>query len=156
MSAAGQHKLNRALNQATYEATEAQDALAAQLSADGAGDFAQHFQCPISGKVGNKPTWSEIKVTFPHPYYMLVDPNKQNGDLRNPHILTGVELLTDQHITIDVQVKQWVINSRSIVTGAKVRVIAWSPIAPKKQTFNAVVHMTFIGYGGPSIDEGSD
>jgi hypothetical protein len=156
MSARGTHRLNRALDRATYDATEAQDALSAELAADGSGDFAQHFQCPVTGKVGNKPTWNEIKVTFPHPYYMRVDPNRQNGNLSNPHMLTGIELLTDEHVMLDVQVKEWKVDSRSIITGARVRVIAWSPIAPKKQTFNAVVHMTFIGYGGPSIDEGSD
>jgi hypothetical protein len=53
---------------------------------------------------------------------------------------------------IVVQLLRWNDSDDGWTEGATLRVTAWVPEAKKKHDFNAILHLTFSGYGVP--DEG--
>lgn len=153
MSHEDDFRLARGLARATIEATEADANHKAELAPLRGGQMLQHVQCPVQGRVGNRPVWQELAVTWPHPFLMAVSNGKSDTQLKVPQIATGVQLLTNEHIIIDVQIRDWAYDDSNFIVGATARVSAWSPLAGKKHDFSAIIHLSFFGYGSPKEED---
>lgn len=145
--------LGRALSAQMIQAADDHDARGADLAPMAAGDMCQTVQCPVQGLVGSKPRFADLTVTFPFPYYLDTSQLQQDGVQTDPHFATGVHLLTDQHVCIEVVAKAWLKNGSSAVTGAKLQVMSWIPWATKSVRFKAIVHITTFGYAAPTEDD---
>lgn len=154
MSEHDNHKLNRSLARATFEAVEARERHIAAIAPMAPGDMSQQVQVTISGKVGAHVIYQEIDVYWPNPFTMRTDSTSgTDSTLSNPHFNSGVEILTDGHVSIDPQVRDWIADDSDRVIGAKVRISVFAPNALKKRPYNANVHLTFFGYGAPQVDD---
>jgi hypothetical protein len=152
----GPHRLRRSMGAMTVDLLEGQRAHDQELLPLSAGDMAQQVQFNVSGRAGKHPTYSEVDVTWPYPFLMRLAQDQVESYLQNPHFAFGVELLTDGFLLLDAQVRSWTADDSNMVTGARVRVSAWSPEARKKHKFAAVLHLTFFGYAAPREDNEAD
>lgn len=135
-----------------------QDDAAAQRSEQdqiGASHVVQHVQIPISGYIGVSPLVTTVEVDFPYPFLMKVGP-RQSKALAEPHFNVGIVMKSEAHASIDVQVRDWIEDDSRFITGAKMKVRAWVPGAPRRVKFAATAHLSFFGYAGPreNDDEG--
>jgi hypothetical protein len=152
-----EHKLHRAMARATIEAVEERDKRLAELAPLAAGDMAQQVQVSIEGKCGDRPIITELPVTWPHPFIMRVASNsRRDSTLNAPHFNYGIELKSEGHVLIDCQVRDWTVDDDDTIIGAKIRVSAWAPQAPKKRAYSAIAHLTFTGYAVPADDSDDD
>lgn len=125
-----------------------------QLALISPGDFVQQVQVRANGSVGADPIMQEPTVKFPMPFMMRVDPTRTSGiPTEAPHFSYGVELLTAGFVVITAQVRSWVADESNFVTGAKVRIGAWSPGGARRTAFNALVHLSFMGFASPVEDD---
>jgi hypothetical protein len=151
------HRLRRAMGAMTVDLLEQSRDHDDELRELTAGDMAQQVQLNVSGRAGKHLTYSEMNVTWPNPFLMRVAQDQIDTYLQNPHFAFGVELLTAEPTFIDAQVRSWNADTHDWVTGALVRITAWSPEARKKHKFGAIVHLTFFGYAAPAeADEADD
>lgn len=154
MSGHDEHRLGRSLSRATIDAVEAREKHIAALAPLAPGDMSQQLLLEVQGKIGGKPVFQETSVYWPNPFTMRVSsPSTSDSTYTNPHFNSGVEILSPGHVMIDVQVADWISDDSDLVIGAKVRVTVWSPGAPKKKDYKAIVHLTFFGYAAPQLDD---
>jgi hypothetical protein len=142
--------LERSMAALTIGTVKAREARSAMLDPISASNMIQYRQVPISGHVGKTPIVSEIVVDWPYPF--TVAPAQTDADAERPHFAVGVELLSTQTVMIVVQLLHWNDSADGWTESATLRVTAWVPEAKKKHDFNAILHLTFSGYGVP--DEG--
>ena len=151
------HRLVRSLSRATIDAVEARERHIQALAPMAPGDMSQQLQLEVQGKVGSKLIYQQTNVYWPNPFTMQLDGRSQtDSTLSNPHFNSGIESLTDGHVMIDPQVTDWLRDDSGLVVGATVRVAVWSPQAPKKKDYHAIIHLTFFGYGVPAADDEED
>jgi hypothetical protein len=118
-----------------------------------AGDMQQVVMLMVQGRSWHKPVWSERNVYWEHPFLNNLDPSAGDSGLINPAFAAGVELLSDLHVILDPQVRTWLRDDDDWTIGARIRVVAWSPLALKKHRYSARIHLTFSGWAAPSEDE---
>lgn len=146
-------RLRRSLAALTIGVVDAQRVRQRELAPLAASDMVQQVQVPISGKVGRTPTSEIIDVQWPHPFLTRVSKMRTTMPFDNPTFTTGIELKSLATVMVEVQVVDWLDDDSSFLTGARVKMIAWSPDAPKMATFSGTVHLTFFGYAAPITDD---
>jgi hypothetical protein len=146
------HRLGRGLARATVEATEARRRRDAELLPLSAGDMAQQVQLKVNGKVGKEPIITTVDATFPLPFLNKVAPNQHNNT-PDPTFAAGIQIVTGGLVILQAQLQAWIEDESSFVTGAKMRLIAFSPNAPRLRRYSAIVHLTFFGYAAPAEDD---
>lgn len=149
--AGSEHRLADSLVGLTIDAAEARQSYDDHARGLAATDMLQHVQLPISGKCKGEPVITELTVNFPYPFLLLVAPGATESDLEAPHFVFGVQMVAaSRYVNIDVQVIDYPVTARGFMERARLRVVAFSPGAPKKINFSAVIHMTFTGYAAPT------
>lgn len=149
----GARRLADSLGQLAYGDAEAKERRDAALEPLAAGQFNQQIQLPVTGRVGRTPVSIEIPVTWPHPFLTRVAGSRGGNGLTRPHFTSGVEMVSDAHTIVSVQVRQWRENDSGFIVGALMRIVAWTPDANRIQNFRCIVHLNFSGYAGPSEDD---
>lgn len=151
------HQINQRLHSGlaalTADAIEAQAARAHEEYILEGGEMIQRIQAPIAGRVGAQAVWTEIDVHWPYPFLNRTMQSQIESAQANPHFNYGVEMQSAAHVAIDVQVREWYADDSDFVLGAKVRVAAWAPGAAKMVRYQAVAHLTFMGYAAASEDD---
>lgn len=132
---------------------EGQQTLDAEKYAIDAGEMIQRIQVPIAGRVGRKMMQAELTVQFPYSFIGRTSQSQIESSQDDPHFNVGIEMAANHHIILDVQVVDWQVDEYDFVTGARLRIIAWRPDAPKAIRWNAVAHCTFIGYAAAAEDD---
>lgn len=140
---------SRALLQLTVEAARAADERARSQQELSAGMFMQYLTVDINGHVSSTPLVAEVAVFWSMPFLMRVDKRK-TPRFSNPHFTVGVETANTEFVLVTCHVRDWIANDSDWVTGAKMRVTCLAPQAPRPFTFNAVAHLTFVGYAAPA------
>lgn len=114
-------------------------------------DMAQHVIAPFSGNVLRQPLWTTLRIAFPNPFIMAMDPGKTDSTVRHPHFTSGVECRAP--IIVHANLTGWASDDRDFFTGASLNVGVYAPNAPKRVSFEGQLHLTFFGYAAPEEDD---
>lgn len=146
-------RLRRSISALTIGVVQSQRVRERELGPISGGDMGQQVQFPVNGRVGRTPVMEELDVQWPHPFMTRVSTARSNMAFENPTLAIGIELQSEDAVLLQAQVKDWIEDDSSFLVGAKVRIIAWCPSAPKLTTFSGIVHLSFFGYAVPSDDD---
>lgn len=146
-------RLRRSINALTIGVVQAQRTRERELGPLSAGDIVQQVQVPVSGRVGRTPVQDDFEVQWEHPFLTRVAKGQSTMSFDNPTFATGIELKSADPVMLNVHLTDWVEDDSSFIVGAKVRLSAWSPNAPKLSRFSGIVHLTFFGYAAPTEED---
>lgn len=151
------HRLQHSLVEVAVDAVDTRLANEREAAELGAGDMIQQVQLPVEGYAGALIGTSFVDVTFLHPFFNDIAPGQMgDSNLKNPTFVPGVEITSDDPVLVHAQVRRWLRNDRSLITGAQLRVMAWSPDAAGQHQYKGVLHCSFIGFGAPNDDDEED
>lgn len=148
-----QQMLASGLDALTSGVVEGQQAVDAENYPLASGEMIQRIHVPVTGIAGRSVVYDEIKVEWPYPVINQLANGQHESDQDQPHVATGVELLTDEHVFLDAQVRSWDQDERGFYTGATVRLTVWTPDAIKAVRYSAVIHLSFMGYAAAAEDD---
>lgn len=146
-------RLASALGQMTSGVVEGQRGRDEELFALEPTEMAQQVHINVSGQAGRKRVTIEQVVDWPYPFMMVVSQSQNDSSLQTPHFNCGIVLKSDDYVMIDASVRDWIENDARLITGAKVKITVVAPEAPKMVPYDAVVHLTFMGFAAPSEDD---
>lgn len=141
------------LSALTSDVIEGQQAVDAENYPIASTEMVQRIQVPVTGVATRAVVSTVLDVTWPYPIVNLVAANQHESNQEFPHFASGVELLTEEHVLLDAQVREWVQDKSDFFTGAKVRLTAWAPDALKATKYRAVMHLSFMGYATAAEDD---
>jgi hypothetical protein len=116
-------------------------------------EMLQRIHLPVTGVATRQMVRDELDVTWPYPIINQLAAGQHESGQDVPHFASGVEILTDDPVFLDVQVRAWQQDDREFYTGATVRISAWAPEATRTTRFSAVLHLAFMGYAAASEDD---
>jgi hypothetical protein len=148
-----QQALARGLHALSTDAIEGRESVEADDFPLASTEMVQRLHVPVEGAVGRSVVYTTLDVDWPYPFLNLAAANQHESDQEQPHFVLGVEVLTEEPVMLDAQVRAWQQDERGFYTGATVRFSAWSPEAIKVIKYSAVMHLTFMGYGAASEDD---
>lgn len=117
------------------------------------GELIQRIHVPVTGVASRSLVFNEIDVTWPYPIINQLAAGQHESNQETPHLASGVEILTDDYVTLDAQVRAWQQDERDFYTGATVRFSVWAPQAIKTIRYSAVIHLSFMGYAAAADDD---
>lgn len=151
------HRLRHSLGQITVDAVDARLAHEREIAAVAPGDMIQQVQLTIAGEATATSGADEFEVYWADPFLHDVARGDMDYDLDNPSFASGIELLADAAVWVQVQVRRWLRDDSSLIVGALVRVLVMCPEATQTPApFRGTLHLSFIGYGVPSDDDDQD
>lgn len=157
MSKASVRSINQALSSGLAELTsgllEGQASVQDGQYAIAAAELIQRIQVPVTGVASRSMIYTEIDVGWAYPIINLLAGSQHESNQETPHFNSGVELLTDEHVIFDAQVRSWMQDDSDFYTGARVRLCAWAPDTLKTTKYSAVLHLTFFGYAAAAEDD---
>lgn len=148
-----QNMLASGLDALTSGVIEGQAIVEAEDYPLASGEMIQRIHVPVAGVAGRSVVYDEIKVEWPYPIVNQLASGQHESDQEQPHFSSGIELLTDEYVFLDCQVRAWDQDDRDFYTGATVRLIAWAPQAAKVTRYGAVFHLSFIGFAAAAEDD---
>lgn len=148
-----QQALARGLHALSTEAIAGRESVEVDDYPLASSEMIQRIHIPVEGAVGRSVVYTTLDVDWPYPIINQAAANQHESDQDQPHINSGVELLTDGPVMLDVQVRSWQQDERGFYTGATLRFSAWSPEAIKVTKYSAVIHLSFMGYAAASEDD---
>jgi hypothetical protein len=147
------HLLSQGLGALTAGVIEGKERVEAEDYPLASGEMIQRIHLPVTGVANRQMVRDEIDVTWPYPIINQLAAGQHESHQETPHFASGVELLTDDPVFLDVQVRAWEQDDRDFYTGATVRISAWAPEAVRTTRFSAVLHLSFMGYAAAAEDD---
>lgn len=147
------HLMSSALGQITSEMLEQQRGRDRDQIPVEPTEMAQQVHVPLTGKAGPKVVITEQDVRWSYPFLMNVAQRQMDSTLTTPHFTPGFELRSAGHVILGAYIRSWTEDEAKLIIGARVRFSAWAPGAPKLVSYDAVAHLTFMGFAAPAEDD---
>lgn len=147
------HALSRGLSELTSGTLEAKEKVDQESAPIAAGETIQRIHLPVTGYAGRKLVWTDTFLSWPYPILNDMAAGQHESEQQTPHFATGVELWTDVQVLLNATIMDWGQDDNEFYVGAKLRISAWSPEAPKIVKYQGVIHVAFFGYSAAGDDD---
>lgn len=154
MSPVTQGRLQKSLGAMTFGVVRQMDARKTALRETALLEREQEFQVPISGDAADVGVWSVVELTFRIEF--VPAPAQRDSPYEFPTFVYGYEIETAEPVGILAYIKEWRVDDRDIIYGARVNVCCFQPGAGGQVEFRGKLHMIFSGYGSPIESESDD
>lgn len=144
----GLQRLERAFKGITIGAVKDFRSFDEMRKLDGLTETEEQLHIFVSGRAEEFAVWETVQLDFET---VFVDATGQrDSPFDRPHFLYGAKVHTPDPVGIVACVMDWHTNDRNETVGAKVAIgVVGTDVAV---SFKADVHVTFQGYGSPSVD----
>lgn len=149
-----QGRLQKSLGAMTFGVVRQMDAKQKDLEKTAMREREQEFQVGIRGVASSIAVWTEVELTFRVEF--LPATGQRDSPYERPTFVYGYELETAEPVGILAYVKEWRMDDRDTVFGAKINVCCFQPGGGGESDFRGRLHMIFSGYGSPIESELDD
>lgn len=145
-------QLERALASITIGVEESRAERDRQVAHSGGHEMEQQIRVPIAGKAGNGWGFAEVQVSFLYPFLWM--PLQRGAPFDTPHFSYGIDHKGNPGLVVNAAVLQWGTDDSNHVVGATIQIGVSAPMLAEaeEQSFSAVAHLTFQGYGAETME----
>lgn len=148
-----QVRLQRSLTAITIGSRQAERRLEAEIGPLRAGDMSQAVHIALKGNAGSALSATNVTTMFHYPFLTRILVDEDDVEPTEPTFGFGYELQSDAPVMISACVRDWLEDERGLIVGARLQLLAVAPGATAQLPFNAVAHLTFMGFAAPDDDD---
>lgn len=152
---AARAQLQRALDSMTVGFERGKARAEHEIAPHRPGEMTHQLHVPVRGSVRDIVQRLDVSVSFAAAPFLIriqADPDDELETV-NPTFSFGYELQSDGNVMMTACVREWLLDDRGLMDGARLRVFAVVPGAETPVAFTGIAHLSFLGYAAPTDDD---
>lgn len=152
---AARARLHRALDSMTVGFERNRARVEAEVAPQRPGDLLHVAHVPVRGSVRGVAVALNVVVTWGSAPFLTRFQVDADDELEtvNPTFSFGYELQSDANVMMTACVREWLLDDRGLLDGARLRVFAVAPGEDAPVGFSGMAHLSFMGYAAPMDDD---